>query len=660
MLELFTSIYILTLYSPQKDWYNIRAYNIHMESKPQLKLSHAIRFNRSVKEFAREDKLYASGGVSKELTHILELAHEATDRLESAHRTWLVEKKAQIAPYLGEIPEDQVRDNYELGLNRFIKQEYKVIKKYDPDKLKELSDPVNIEDSIRAYTFDFWRSMRVCQRLRIEPTMAIRIAQKSYMHDPNEQIKLRREFPQFQPWVITATVAQKRDPRASLTELDERITRLKTVYDDFSEGEIVRIAFGHTKDPDSYMQHLQRIIPELQVKYPDFPESSIRQIALLYEDPDTVLKLGTEKLPALAGQFPNLSKTVISSAIINRPSGPEKFLQYLSEELPKMKAAYPEFEEGELIKIMLGHARGSIADYMKRVIQTSSDLKEQFPEFGQLTIQGFVIDNENPRERLTQVRERIAQMSTEYPDISRWIIISLCERYKDPNVPLKRFMQLQPALLEQFPEFSDHLISKVVMSRKDPESFLKEVRRQIPILQEEFPEFTDIQIAVAMETSSVPRTYLGEVRRKVSELQGLYPEVPGSILTRAVIGNVDYREYMKRFKEHIDVIAQRHPWITPSIAMTIAVEHPRDPEGFIQEVREVIPTLRQEFPYFDLWIINTAAIESPRNAAKTLQRVQRDIVSLRERYPEYTERSLYYAALHFPNNPEGFLKTYRR
>jgi hypothetical protein len=92
------------------------------------------------------------------------------------------------AEYLSPVNPLDIEEEYKEGLATTITQEVRTDKKVKRDTI--LDTPEYLQNTITGYTFDFYRSIRVSQRLGIDPKTAVKLARLSYLNNPDVTVQV--------------------------------------------------------------------------------------------------------------------------------------------------------------------------------------------------------------------------------------------------------------------------------------------------------------------------------------------------------------------------------------------------------------------------------------------------------------------------------------
>lgn len=614
--------------------------------------SKGIREGRFLREFAKEEDIYATGVPNKELNGILNHVNDLTSDLEEKNQGWIDKKRTELSQYLSPISEEELREKFNNGLKRSLMLQYRLTRKISSGELENFHNDEYLTEAIKAYTYEFILSLRHSQDLGLEPTMAIRLAEKTYSHDSDTVLKLRKEFPHFEPWVITSMVVNNRNPREFLENLDKSISVLSEEFPEFTKAEITRIAVGWPDSAEDHLHGIRDSLPGLEKDFSEFDPYEIRQVTISRTDPRTVLEEARKKLPELRERFSSLPESLLTTALIKYPKSPTDFLTNVETNLAELSQSYPDLERHILIAAA---QKKNPQVYIQDLQKEAAELKTLFPDFDNFIIERACIDYAEPQERLTYCFKAIAELSPDFPDLPPSIITHVVTRYSDPR---SRLVDIQKGITELSPDFPDiplSVVIKIVTTRNDARGMLENIQTNLPSLLEQFPLLSRDEVLDIMEANTDYETRLKNISTQLPEYQHSYPQFPNWVIKKAVITHSDPKTYLESLSKRVAELSKAFPNYAPSTILQVAVEQPSDGLNFLQHAQDVIPELRLKFPNVELWILEHAAVTSPTKAESIVERALKGYEKLKEKYPDATDRALYYAAMDRPNNPGSYL-----
>ncbi len=198
---------------------------IHSYSMSEVK--EAVATRRAVKYAAADINL--SGPKGSQLESILGKVEFIVNRMEDVHRYWVKDKIKLLEGYLTKLNQsndtgkrslggnwfEDVREAYLGGLVVTVTQEYRFLKT-EPGGLAKLKDADYIQKMVLGYSFDFFRTLRVCEKLGIGPNLAIKVAKLAYRLNPNKLIELSAKYPEVDGSIIKEAVVYSSDSEGFL------------------------------------------------------------------------------------------------------------------------------------------------------------------------------------------------------------------------------------------------------------------------------------------------------------------------------------------------------------------------------------------------------------------------------------------------------------
>ena len=111
-----------------------------------------------------------------------------------------------------------LNEAYWDGLSTTVTQEYRLSKQnVGIGTRADFKDYDFIQDMVTSYTFDFYRTLRICERLNVAPGTALHLAKLAYKFNPNILISLTQKYPDMDAYIITrAAVSYPSNPDAFL------------------------------------------------------------------------------------------------------------------------------------------------------------------------------------------------------------------------------------------------------------------------------------------------------------------------------------------------------------------------------------------------------------------------------------------------------------
>ncbi|MDO8486717.1 MAG: hypothetical protein Q7S45_00260 [Candidatus Curtissbacteria bacterium] len=217
------------------------------------KLGEAVRARRSIKDVAHESDISLGGSRGKKLDAILDTSEQILSSLRSEHADWIDQKRAMLSSYLLGTEPEALEETFSSGLATTVVQEFRTLRG-TREKVNKLEEPDYLKDVISAYAFDFFRSLRLSEKMGINPNTALDVARLSYHLNPNKMLGLFKKYPDTNPGVIThAAMHNPKNPDAFIDNFNLEVERLTVKYPDTNPGVIAHAAMGYPKNPDAFL-----------------------------------------------------------------------------------------------------------------------------------------------------------------------------------------------------------------------------------------------------------------------------------------------------------------------------------------------------------------------------------------------------------------------
>ncbi len=213
-----------------------------------------LKRSRFIKELAKSEKIGMGGRLGKGLESVIFQADLLLSDLEEENGNFIEKQRESLKGYFKGVSEDEIRQSYTKGLESFLKQQYRLVRKISPNELSQFQDQEYLKDTIQDYSFDFFLSLHTAKRLNLSPLKALEIAALSYRCNPLDLLKLVKQFPDFELGVtIIPTVLSYVDPESFLRKAQQIIPKLKEQFPGFETWIIVKAAVGHPSDPEGHI-----------------------------------------------------------------------------------------------------------------------------------------------------------------------------------------------------------------------------------------------------------------------------------------------------------------------------------------------------------------------------------------------------------------------
>lgn len=355
-------------------------------------INDAVRSRRDSKEKASE--IDVRGRKSTELKDEINQAQEIIDTMEFIHRDWLDKKIQQIIPYFiesntkfssltkSEILEE-IRIPFTEGLHSAITQEKRL-----KDNLPLIKS--ELEDIIVSYFFDFFRSLRVSQRLDVSPVAALKIAKLSFRNNPDIIINLSKKYQDLLPEsiIFNAVYNNPLDPEEFLKSSVRKIEELKSIYP--------------------------------QEKYPEVTLTIIQRAVFIYSNPEKFINKFIEVFKYIKNQYPNISETTISRIYVINPNNPIEEIRILEIKIEELKKIF-NFPTYIIEGAVVGYSNPK--EFLDNLTISTDKLRKEFPELTLTAIQHAAYRYpSNPSGFIIEFKKRREELKMEFPNIPSNII----------------------------------------------------------------------------------------------------------------------------------------------------------------------------------------------------------------------------------------------
>lgn len=397
----------------------------------------AIRQSKSLKEAAQEERLGLKGNLGFELRAIMPHVFEVASVLESQHPEFIESQRKRFKEYLGDIPEDRVREIYEGGLSVFFKQQYRLFKKINPDEVDKLKDDKYLKDGVIAYTFDFFQSLRIVQVLDIAPRTGLDLAQKAYRVNPTTVLRLIDQFPEISPWITVRAITQHSNPEDYLRKIQATVEDLKPRFSQFSSSDLTRAAMQRPDNTESFLRDAWAKVEDMKTRFSDF------------------------------------SQPILINAVLRHPSDPEGFLARTRNFLDTLTHEFPEFSKRNLLEVAIRYENPG--EFLSHIHDRVNDLANQFPEFYKTLIARAVLDNKKPEKFLLNIRATVERLTTTFPQFNKTDIAQVAFTHtSNPEDFLRNAQKVIEQLTQEFPESDKSAIRRAALFYpSDPREGLK-------------------------------------------------------------------------------------------------------------------------------------------------------------------------------------------
>jgi hypothetical protein len=251
------------------------------EEKPRNPIEEALRMyrqglrnRREIKRLYREMDVNLSGRVSNLETEIIRDMTTGTsydrsilEELRSENNEWIENKWQSVSSYLTPARRDEAMGVFEGGLAKRIILESRTRVQAAAARHEETEIYRNINLGNREYlkematvhAFEFFRSIRIMERLGFSPDNALKYASNMHSYDPDKITTLLRDYPnEPEHIIIHFALTHSMYPEEGLDRYLGNLQRLRAdpQFSNESNRTIERAAMS--RSPEDYIRRLRR------------------------------------------------------------------------------------------------------------------------------------------------------------------------------------------------------------------------------------------------------------------------------------------------------------------------------------------------------------------------------------------------------------------
>jgi len=400
-------------------------------------IKYAVRERRKTKIETKGISLI--GIKSEKLKNEIQLAMQLVDDMEIKHHNWIEEKIKKIIPYFrgnktkyskfteSEIIED-IKNSFMEGLSQTIRQDNKHY-----GDISEIN--IGLENIIFGYFFDFYRTLKVCQNMEVNPSVALEIAKKSYYHNPDILIKLNKKYGEkVAPSLIQQAVVKS--PQNSEAEIEKSVQKLEELrnnpkYSDLSQSLIDVAVFQYKGNPEAFLDNFIYKVEELSRVFPDLTQTVIKKIVTSNpKNAHDVIERFKNKVLELRNnpKYSILSQSKIEVAALRTPNNPEGFLDRYIEKISELKLN-PKYSElnGNVLEVAAFNNTLNPESFLDNFIKKVAELKAN-PKYS--VVKEYIIEKialskpNNPEDSLDNFLIKVAELKANpnYSNLNSYFI----------------------------------------------------------------------------------------------------------------------------------------------------------------------------------------------------------------------------------------------
>jgi HD-GYP domain-containing protein (c-di-GMP phosphodiesterase class II)/chloramphenicol O-acetyltransferase len=306
----------------------------------------AIKTGRNIKEYANLIGAKSTGGISNELNESIDQTHYLVEDLYEKNKDWVDEYLNKIKEIYPNATEDEIKDSYFTGLDRFIKRQYRTYKKESPAELQNLNDNQYLRSSIFAFTNDYIQLAKLAQRTTDSPNTALGIATNANLLSPTQFRDILTKYTSLGDAAINrAAVDYSSNPEKFLDDMIVTVERVKAdpKYAALGEATINKAAINYSSNPEKFLDGVIVTVERLKADpmYTALGDTAMNRAAINYpSNPEKFLDgviVTVERFKADL-RYTALGDTAINKAAINYSSNPKKFLDDMIVTVERVKA----------------------------------------------------------------------------------------------------------------------------------------------------------------------------------------------------------------------------------------------------------------------------------------------------------------------------------
>ncbi len=240
-----------------------------------------------IKREALERGIGTDGRIGERLDEIIDLVKGVMLDKERENYAVIRKMRLRLGDYLSRIPEKEVREAYEKGLELTVKQRYRFGRKIETDLFAD----GQIGDVISAYNISFYLSLRASERLGTLPRTALRLAQQMHNLGPFATSRLSEAHPELLRSVIERIALHNpKDPESAIDRFIDDASGLSKAHPELPRGTIEYFALHYPKDPESAIDRFIDDASRLSKAHPELQRGTIEYFALHNpKDPESAI-----------------------------------------------------------------------------------------------------------------------------------------------------------------------------------------------------------------------------------------------------------------------------------------------------------------------------------------------------------------------------------
>ncbi len=311
----------------------------------------SMRGSAGIRRESLEGGIETGGRTGKKLDEIIDRVNKAMLDKEMENPEVIQKMRLRLGVYLGRIPEEEVREAYEKGLELTVKQRYRLGRKIKTDLFAD----GQIDDAISAYTIGFYLSLRASERLGTLPRTALRLAQQLHNLGPFATLQLSKTHPELQRSTVEyLAFNNSKDPGSAIDRFIEVVSRLSEAHPELPRSTVEYFALHKLKDPESAIIRFIDAVSRLSEAHPELPRSTVEYFALNNpKDPESAIDRFIDAVSGLSEAHPELPRGTVERIALHNPKDPGSAIDRFIDAVSGLSEAYPELPRGTVERIAL-------------------------------------------------------------------------------------------------------------------------------------------------------------------------------------------------------------------------------------------------------------------------------------------------------------------
>jgi hypothetical protein len=523
-----------------------------------------IQDARFVKEFAKTSEIPLGGATNSELKGIQAQADLTCISLYEQNSSYIDSKRADITlafendprfnDHTGAELNALVDESFEQGFSRFIKSQYRLFKREDTSSISKLHDNEYLSTQAIAYFFDFYRAFSLATKMGTSPLVALDYAQKVYFHDPDMLPQMIKKYPDLnKTGIFIAILNNPSNPDKWVSNMENRIIRLKEEFPDVDEGILQRAAYNYPKNPSQYVADYLNLIDNLTIEFPSVPFYVVKEAATIH--------------------------TKVA----------RNYLQQFCSLLPELRQKFPELEEFVIVKAASTYNKRAV-EWLQNIVNRTPDLIAEFPNLPPHMITRALFTSNKPERYLRRVESNYEILKSKFPDFSNKLLYEFAYNYSDLNKAVTKLEKILASIeeyKERFSTFTEADILSIITSRsgEDHSDLLESLEKRAAEYKSKHPTVPNHLLSYVFANNSDPEIKLDQILQARKDLQREFPQLPSHLIEYlAVFHPKDSSSFVNNQLSLVDSYQEKFPTVSRERIIAALIRNSRDPENYIRQI----------------------------------------------------------------------------